>query len=82
MREPCRPGERRLQDITDEGHSIMAFGRRTNNDRISAKNTDAAIGLSKNSTWKTTDAKTAKKMYDAQKKAAKAVRKANGGQSK
>lgn len=59
----------------------MPFGRR-NNDRISAKNTDAAINQSRDPKWRTADAKTAKKMYDAQKKAAKAVRKANGGKSR
>ncbi|WP_350280793.1 hypothetical protein [Kribbella sp. HUAS MG21] len=61
----------------------MAFGRRnTNSDRISAKNTDAAIKLSRDPAWRTADAKTAKNMRAAQKKAANAVRKANGGQSK
>jgi hypothetical protein len=59
----------------------MAFGKR-NNDRISAKNMDAAMAKSKDPAWKTADAKTAKKMYGDQKKAAKAVRKANGGQSR
>jgi hypothetical protein len=59
----------------------MPFGRR-NNDRISAKNTDAAVKQSRDPAWRTADAKTAKKMYGAQKKAAKAVRKANGGKSR